>query len=518
MSYEIAVIYLSFIGLLVTIAVVRNLPRAFTQYRNTDAYVHFIIIRAIRNNGFRIPKSISQSLLPGRFSYPCLVHWLLAVFPEDKYEAIDEYFSGIIDLIYGLFIISLVPFGLLRPFETILVLILFLTTPQFGRPDHPHGIGFSSRKVGLLFYSISVVMFLLWIQRGVPAFLAASLFSGVLIVLSSRFSLQAYVFTFAGFALFVTHTSIPVFVGVLVLSIILSKGFAIKILSDHLYYMYEYATGQQYTRFYNGLKSLDTLKRLINARSVRDIQETVYDSILLRAIFDNPFLVLLASSGYVLWSAEVTISLLPGTWVWIFSGFFATLLTSSYHFRFIGAADRYLEHVFLPSAIVIARTASVAGTWARGLLVAVVLYGIAFILFYMYFHVHIQAYSTERARKVEELTEVLCRYDPGNVVCQPRHLGSEIAWRTKHRVNDFIGNVTRSVSDVRKRQRMFPVKEMWVTDEVEWLSETFDPDWTVFMKKKEGPGLQPPEIDPEYENEYVSLYTFDDVLAAHSEK
>jgi hypothetical protein len=480
------------------------------EWTNTDAFAHFNIIREIKQNGHRPPEDHSQTLHPGKFTYPPTVHILLSAFPERYLKSIDRIFSPTVDLLFGVLLSALVPIGVLNTTQAAVALGLFVATPQFVRPDQPHGVGLSSRKPGVLVFSTGMVAFLSWLVNGNTGFLIIALAAGTLLPLTSRFSTQAFFFITLCLSVFYTPLAITYFIGSLVLALVFSGGYYWRVLSAHVLFSADFAKTKQYKFLYDGYKSIDTAKRFLSAirrKSMKGILESLFDSIILRSLFDNPVVIPAIVAMFIGLPKGVP----QVYYIWLYAGLGTFVITSFYHLRFLGHAGRYLEHTFVPSAIVVASALRQQNAFFDWLVYIVIFIGISTIVAYII----IQQRWTDTSERdaFESLVGQLQSLPTGRILIQPRYGGSEIAWKTTHAVNDFLGAGFDTPEAVAKRNQLYPEKEGWVTDDTAWLSSEFSPDWIVFDRQvaenSSQNSLSEPDQEPYWMSEEYALYKFE---------
>jgi hypothetical protein len=178
---------------------------------------------------------------------------------------------------------------------------------------------------------------------------------------------------------------------------------------------------------------------------------------------------------------------------------------------FLGEPERYLEYIFLPSGVLIAKGWGVLGAEYKLVVVALHLMSLIIILVYIWGFKNI-FFNPERWEKFYDILEDLKDEEPGTVVAQPCYVGKMTAWRSDHEVVETIGNQASTQEAIEELNRLFPEIYGYVTEDVRWLEESYDPDWVVFELEKveEHPdvGLQKPDVDPTYSNESFEVYPF----------
>jgi hypothetical protein len=205
--------------------------------------------------------------------------------------------------------------------------------------------------------------------------------------------------------------------------------------------------------------------------------------------------------------------------VWVITTFVCFVIITMPHLLFIGLAERYLEYGLIPSVVIIASAWSRLPAAYDYLLLGTFLIGGVTILTYLW-SFRAVFFPTERDRAVDELAKALQEHESGVIVCQPAFKAREIAWKTGFPVVERLGGNSQSTPEAsREINALFPEVYDYVTDDVEWLAETFDPDYVVFDIEKldeqrerrentTAPGLQVPEADPTYRNDGFLLYRF----------
>jgi len=515
MIWIAAVILLAFPVIFLT----RSIYRFIAPYNvGRDAYGHLSLIQDIRESGHRIPESPSKAATEGKYLYPLLVHWILSFFLRDTVEVIERYFSGIMDMILALLIVSVGFLDILTWKQVVIALIVFVATPEFMRPYLSHGVGMSGRKPGLFFTTICFLSLSIWMSIG-GVFsttgilsLTVSTVSGAFVVLTSKFSLQALFFISVGMV-YVTPVSLAVFVGAIVLAIVLSQGFAVPLLKGHIVFLYDYAVSKQFKIPHTN--SMRILPDMSSVESVTDLLEQVYKNDIIRPTVNNLFVVSVAVVYIASYYTGESVSTPAGFDVWIASGVGAFVLTSLPYLRFLGQAERYLEYIYLPSVVVLALAWDAYGEWYSIFLVGIVAAGLVTVPVYTWVYKNV-FYDEGDEERFNEVIRSLGEKDPDVVLMQPIWKGRDVAYETPHKVVDLILNGGSTEESTEEINRLFPTKYGYLTGEVNWIEEKYDPEWIVFELSQlpEFPeeSIRPPDTQPEYENEGYQMYRFDDVL------
>lgn len=474
-----------------------------------DAYAHMLFAEDIRNNGFRLPDRPSSVVTSGGYGYPFFMHYLLAFVPTRYYRIVDRFFSPIIDVGFGIMLLSLVPAGILSEWQGLAVLGIFALSPQFMRPDLPNAIGLSARKPGLLITVIGLLVTTAWLSTGQLWLLAITVLLAAATFLTSKFSAQALLFVILGFSITGYPIALVVFGAGVIVAIVASGGAYAVVFKSHIEFLYEYATVKQ-QKLFEPVR-LDVLTMLREIDSLKSLFVTAYHNRIVRPLANNQYFIgVLVTYAYGLAVGEIP-ALPFGFHIWIVSCVAAFVLTSLPQFMFIGKAERYLEYAFLPATVLLVRAWGEFGTVYQGTIAAVLLSGVIVILLYMISFQRFFSVPSEEA-DLGDVIDYLKQLDPGTIVVYPFWKARRIAWETNHNVVDFVMN--EGLTPTAESDHLFPDSYGFVTDDLEWLTETYDPDYVVFdFRKKdemaERGELQPPEVEPLFVAGDFEVYDFE---------
>jgi hypothetical protein len=500
--------YLTSIALIFVLIITRNLHEivASEAIRDADGYVHMVIAREFRKNKHRTPKEVSASVFDWTFSYPYLLHLLLSFFPERYYEFIDRLFPTIMDVLYVGLLITLVPLGFLSTGDIPLLIALFVTTPQF--IQYSAGKGLSARKPGILLATCSLLLFVMWSTGGSNLILFASIIFAGLTHLTSRFGTQVVIFFYTGF-IFLSPVAFFIIISSLIIAILLSGGTYLKVFKSHLLFWYDFATRKQFAFLYDGFKSVDTVRRFVSSRSLSDLFSAIYESVLLKALLNNPYAI--GTSILIIWSLQSPMISVPNELViWFGIGLIVCILTTLYGLRFLGQPGRYLNYTFIPGSLIIIEGLQTAPIMNELFISFIVIIGLSMIAGQALAYRRLGA-SPEQHQTRTEAIDYLKSNNADRILVQPRHLGSEIAWKTDASVTDYFGDGYCSRMAADEAGNIF-VEEPYITEEFAVIDKVVDPDLVLFEKKSvqstRDECLSPPDVDPLFENEYYSIYSW----------
>lgn len=484
-----------------------------------DAYALLSITQDMRDNGHRLLTGHvpSGTVFEHVHAHPILLEWLLSFVPERYLMAVDRYFSGIMDLLFFATLSLLVPLGFLTIEQLVVVLILFLSTPEFLRPEMPHSRGLSGRKFALILTSVSLVLFLYGFSTQSTMPLGVALLFGALVFPSSKFAVQAFLAITLGLSVLVTPMAFLFFMSSFFLSVIITFGNYLEMARTHVRFSADFARNKQ-----NIFNPFDPhlLMPSPPISSLEDFLEYIYRNKTLKMVFNNPFMIIV--------TAVVSAALIDGTSIpapfgfsaWIISGTVAGILTALPGLRFLGGSERYFEYIFLPAAVVVVNSFATLGEWYGWLVGFVILLGFVVQGAYIWTYLHVFTPSDEAVTNKDKLVDFLNEQESGTLLAQPRHILRELNWRTDHNVVDFLGNNTSSIEAAREEERLAPRREVMfnlTTADTQWLADQYGPDWIIFdlerlsnqVSLSNHPDLLSiPDIEPDFRNDRYEVYSF----------
>jgi hypothetical protein len=483
-----------------------------------DAYDHLLYVRDIAESDHRLPQRPTKFATGGIYAYPYLIHWVLSFVPERYYQTIERYFSAASDTLFLGVILAAKSLGFVTWQGTLVIAALFIAAPQFVRPDLSHGTGLSTRKPGLVLVTASLIAFVAWVEGGPAWILLLAALASAGVCLTSKFGLQALLFASLGLAT-VAPASLILVPSAIAVAAVVSRGRYLSVLEAHLRHSYNYATTQQFMISYT--KPTLPFERIVSVlsgiNSPRDLAEVGYRSHIIRPIVSNPTVVLAVATLALASDGGITVVSDPVR-VWLLAGIGAYVLTSLPYLRFLGQAERYLEYVFLPAAIIVARGWMAFGTDYRGTVVATILAG--FLVIAIFVWAYQSVFAREDVREKAELLEALRGKEPGVLLIQPRWGAAEIAWESHHKVIDMSLNAGSTPEAIEEINHLLVEDAGYITADVDFLASRYDPEWVVFDVEKmtgdkkvesDTPWLTPPNAEPEFAGDRFELYAFEDV-------
>jgi len=488
-----------------------------------DAYGLFPQIKDIRDNGHQLTTGQlpSDTAIEHPYTHSVLLEWLLSFVPERHLSTVDRYFSGLMDVVFFGVLGLLVPLDILSLKRLALVLILFVSTPEFLRPEMPHSRGLSGRKFALSLTTLALLLFLSWHEIGDIVLLGAALLVGGLVFPSSKFAVQAFLAITIGLALLFDPLSLLYLASSLLVAIGITYGNYLKNLRTHIRFSTDFALHKQ--TIFNPLDPY-LLVPSPPLTSMFDFLEYAYENKPLKILFNNPLVVAVVVLVVTSRLTGTTVSIPPGFGAWIISGAAAGILTALPGIRFLGGSERYFEYIFLPSAVFLVNATTAFGEWGLWVFTAVVFAGFIVQSVYVWTYLNVFTPSEETRKHKSALVDFLDGHDEGVLHSQPRIILRELNWKTKHKVVDLLGNNASTEAAVEEEQRLSPRREVMfnlTTADTGWLADQYDPDWVVFDLARlstqnnfedldDYPNLLSiPDIPPDFRNDSYEVYSFD---------
>lgn len=343
----------------------RILPRLFCPgARGLDTYYHLLAAQRIRSNRFRLPKTIDGLLMPGRYDYPPLFHYFLALFPGAWRHEVERWTSAVFDAVHGVAVYFFSIYCLVKAnyhqelsLAALWIALLFVMSPSLTSVGTgPRAYQGTPRTLGELLFTLCLFCSVIChFDGGLLFLLLAGLFGGLLL-LTSKFAVQVFLFFFLVF-LIIFRDMIWVEVPLLSLffAFLFSGGHYREVALGHWEHSRYYQKAIS-GRFYlvtnkNRLKDLKDLFLNLYRAPKKAAQTLLMNNTYLLILIKNPQLV------YLFFLFFAGLSVMEGVniflLVWVGASLFLSLITSLKPFLFLGEADRYLEYALYPQFLLI---------------------------------------------------------------------------------------------------------------------------------------------------------------------
>lgn len=291
-----------------------------------DTFFHLLIIESLKKHQWKYPSSLHNVIFhydikPYNYlAYPPLFHYIIALFPSKFLLKIVKYS----DLILLSSLSSLVTIATYGYTQNFVVAILSSAITIFNLSTWIRTIGFSSKPLGVLFYSLIFLSTLFAHNLFLIIFISILI---ALVNLTHKFATQVttfgmlmYIFLFNEFELLLS-----IFLGFL-LAIIISKGSYLNILKEHYNWLYYFK--------HNPRKR--SLASKLNSIASRNIWYLLLLSVFLTSENQNIF-------------NDVIIAKM---FFWALMPLFISILVSFPMLSFFGQEYRYVWYGVVPTGIV----------------------------------------------------------------------------------------------------------------------------------------------------------------------
>lgn len=297
-----------------------------------DVFFHLLIIESIKEHRWKYPSSLQNVVFDCDFkpynylAYPPLFHYIAALFPARLQKTITRMLNLVL-LSFVSSLASIFVFIVTSSFP-LAVVSAFVTT--FNLSNFENTVTFTPRPLGLLSYSLLVCVTLLFPQS-LFSILAVTILV-MLINLSHKFATQMtlfgllpYIFVFGRFDLLLSITF-----GFL-LSVVVSKGFYLKILREH----------------YNWLSFYSAIHHDMPNKTRRKLV-----SVLSRNLWYLS--VVIAMALYFIWKNGNLLSndLTAKIYFWAFIPVVTAFIVSVPALSFLGEEYRYVQYSVVPVGII----------------------------------------------------------------------------------------------------------------------------------------------------------------------
>jgi hypothetical protein len=450
-----------FFVLIVCCFLVRAFPRLILRNAiNSDTYFHLYCSAVIREHSFRLPEGLPRVMLKHAYTYPFLYHYLLALFPlryrlwaERLTGAIFDTLSLILVFLFALWISGQGKEPAARHIP-IMLCALFAFSPAFMRiGSGPRAYNGSARVIGQMFYLLHLLAAYYAFQTRSFVALGISLLAGAALIITTKFGTQVLLLFGMWFGGLLSPYYFFMLAGCFLLSIVLTKGHAWKVILGHVRHSIFYArhlqtvflyphirTAQKYLR--SGLSVTWAAVRFFRfGKALRWYYSESYFPHLLVTVFPQFLLIF----TYISWYAELDS---PDRFlvVWMGAAFFCFLLAKLRPFLFLGEGERYLEYGLFPSLYLVVKFLPLR---FELFLLAFLIYSILSTAFFIWQYIGNYGKADQEYERTEALFSELNRSQEG-VVMPIGSFHYQVLYRSRFLVLTHGGNID---------ERLLPYKE-----------------------------------------------------------
>jgi len=500
-----------------------------------DSYSALNIIESIRNNNHRTPE-VYPNFLPHRpIGYPLFMHWLLSFLPPATTERLVAYWGAIVEtlhtlviMLFAYWLIGTTTFGETVPLIPGVLLsgILFAVAPTSVRATNGPGLILSARPLGSFFFTVSLFFLLAWQYSNETGYLFLSALFHCAVLVTHKFATQATWFVLTTLAVIYGDVRFGIlFLAVVSLTILLTKGYYLRVLHGHLAYI-RYWTMHQFLpqwgptvnrellSFWDGQSLSKTVLNLIP-----DSPRRLWSSDFSAAYMYNPAVVL---ALLLVLTDGVTTATLP-LLAWLFALIFAHLIVLVPVLRYIGEPGRYLQYSLAPVALLgpyALYSVDIGSGFQLGpfgpvsaLFGLVLAYAVALSLREIRLAGKLKTQTSAGHASSMPLREWLSSKPQSNVLFIPTYESKYLLPYVDH---DFLRPRAPDHTSSAKRELMSRTLEYIGSPnpDLSVLADIYDLDMVIFEKEfiAESPvGYSQPEAQPLYEDERFIIYSMDSV-------
>lgn len=322
-------------------------PRLVNRKFGVDIWTHLLYLAEYRKQK-GIPKKINNGfLVPGSYDYPPAFIFIMSKFPDWMVRKYEFLFSPIFDSIHILIIFYVSYLFTQNIYVSLLTQLLYVVTPIVVLENSSA----TPRSLGYTLFSLTFLLLYYYQISHDPFVILSAIAFGSLIFLSHRFTTQGFLFYSLVFTMvFRSFDFLSVFVVSLLVSLVISKGFYLKVLGGHIgnlkfwYKVIEF-------RFYHQIKGAG-LKSKSN-----DFVFNLYNQFL-----KFPPFILAITNPWIIASLYFLVFDFPTSFqqqyllLWVTLSYVLAIVTLWIpKLRFLGEGQRYLELSAFPAAFLSAQ-------------------------------------------------------------------------------------------------------------------------------------------------------------------
>lgn len=354
-------------------------PRLLNKYFGVDVWRNLSIIDYIRQYK-QLPDYLPQYMLKGPFDYPPLFLIMLSFLPKPFLERYQGFFAPILDFVHSVFLFVFIDLITQNVFIAATAQIVYILTPIMIMENAQ----LSSRGFGSLLFTLSFLIIFYFSSSHEMIYLIFALFIVTSLLLSSKMAAQTF-FLFSIIFLFIKWdaTYLLIFFGGIILAIVMTKGFYLRVLKGHLYVL-------NYFRKIIDVRYAHQIRGVIAPSQSSDfigkINAIINKLPIAAFIAGNPFLIftfvlVVIDMIWSPWNVAVRIdyqSVFEFMKIWLLIVVALGIITA--HIKpllFLGEGMKYLMYSVFPSAFLLATYAIILRGWILWLTILIGLIALA---------------------------------------------------------------------------------------------------------------------------------------------
>jgi hypothetical protein len=426
-----------------------------------DTASHLAMIKAIRDNGHRVPDPLPRWLPEQRLYYPTFFHWLVSYLSPPTLVRFERISGALIDTLHNVLAMLVAYYILLGQGIDVtlaaqgaaLTGLLFALSPRLIRPRE-RVFFLNPRAFGSLLVSLGFLGTLWFVWQGSWITLIVGVVAFGLASITHKFTLQVIIFV-APLLSILTASSwfvIALAAGLLV-AIMLTRGRALRVWRSHVGYsrLYRSHIAPRFPIVRDTVWVI--LRKLL--RALRGKENWQREAI--RLVFNNeidwlvqlswivPVGILTARAALRSFDAPPAFLLLGA---WVLGAALIGLMTTIRPLRFLGQPTRYLEYAVLPASVVLGYAAVALPELPTIRLVVYAILIFFVVIVGLYYAVAFMVHRRIRLGEFSEIVAWLAEQPSQVILCAPVHGFSSAVWHnTKHTIVGWLGQMNDQTNE-----------------------------------------------------------------------
>jgi len=221
----------------------QSYPRFFNKYFGVDVWTRLLEIDQVKKAHHKIPGRITKGfIIDGFFDYPPVFPFIFSFFPKDFLLKKQGFIAPFFDAIQNVVVFFIAMQITHNPAVAFLSQAIYGLTPIISIENSY----LTPRSLGYLLFTLSFYPLLVFHTTHQPQLLFVSIFFTILLFLTHRFALQAFLFTAVFFAIY-DKSAIYIFVPIIGFlgAILVTKGYYLRVAKGHLSNIYFWVINYQ---------------------------------------------------------------------------------------------------------------------------------------------------------------------------------------------------------------------------------------------------------------------------------
>jgi hypothetical protein len=426
-----------------------------------DTVAHLAMIKAIRENGHRVPEILPRWIPEQQLYYPTFFHWLLSYLSPSALTSFERISGALLDSAHNVLTVAAAYFILVEQGIEVglaaqgaaLAGLLFAFSPRLIRPRE-RAFFLNPRPLGSLLVSVGFLGTLWFVWNGTWFFLILGVIAFGLASITHKFTLQVIIFL---------SPVMSILTGSLWFLAALGSGFAAAILITRGRALRMWSSHVGYSRLYRSHIAprfpivRDTAWSILRNALQEARGKGNWRREAIKLVFNNEIDWIVQLT----WLAPVGIFLAAATFVplnvpvqflhlgyWVLGATLIGLLTTIRPLRFLGQPTRYLEYAALPASVFLAYAAVALPelTYSRAVVIAAL--ALFLIVVAVYYGVALMVQQRIKLDAFFEAVAWLAEQPPQVVLCAPMHGLSSAVWiHTDHTIIGWLGQMNDQTSE-----------------------------------------------------------------------